>query len=339
LIIFTRRKMGLILFTITFFLLYPTYVHSNDVNPFQTRNLNPFTRVFSWPSGMQSRIEIPGNFQLGMRYEVGNSCSWDTSNVSEQIYLDGESSWLTMHLEYRPTDRYSFGIEVPYVSHSRGYLDKFVDLWHHLTGLPQGRRKSVSERQIRYSYKTGQMRRVEQNSAEAGFGNILVTGALQLLKSNANALAIYSGYSIPAFTGQNPLHKTSSDLSILISGSQRLNLLNLQPVLFASIGVIFPGRIENLASIQRHHVLTGRIGGAVNLSENIVVKCQFDFNSPFYESDLDQIGAWGGQLILGGVVRQKKSRAINFGVTEDNIVSTAPDFGFLIGIDQVLSIH
>jgi len=319
-------------------LLSPNKVCANDVNSFSTRNLNPFIRIFSWPSALQNQIPIPGNFELGLHYEVGNSCSWDTNGVSEQIYLDGESSWLTLQLNYALTGRYSIGVELPYFRHTAGYLDNTVNVWHHLTGLPQGRRKSVSGRQIQYRYKNKQMEIIKQNTPQFGLGKILLTGAVQLLQKKSGAVALHGGYSIPAFSVQTQLHSTSSDISMHLSSTRNVDLFNLQSVLFTSIGFILPGRVEKLTSIQRHRVLIGRICGIANLSRDIAIKCQFDFNSPFYKSAMDQIGVWAGQLIIGGTVQLKKGGTVNFGITEDNVVSTAPDFGFIIGIDQVILI-
>jgi hypothetical protein len=65
---------------------------------------------------------------------------------------------------------------------------------------------------------------------------------------------------------------------------------------------------------------------------NFSLKAQFDFHSALYESELKEIGSFGGQLVLGGSVTLGRKTQLDLSVSEDVIVSTAPDVVFSIGL-------
>lgn len=329
-------RLVLILWIAGGFSFNPVDAFSREISPFSTRNLNPFVRVFSWITSGQSRNISPKEIELGVKYEVGSNCSWDTSSSSEQIYLDGESSWTTFRIDYGLSTKVVAGIEIPFISHSTGYLDHFLDSWHHITGFPQGRRASAPDQRFRYAYHNSGQGDAGLQTSESGFGNILVFSSVQLLNNHSRSLLLYLSGTLPGRVNRMFLRKSRSDFSFLFSGTQKLNLGKMFAGVFTEAGVVFPGRWSQMESLQRPVVLIGRAGAGFELFHNFIVKGQVDINSPFYRSHLDQIGKWAGQLTVGGELFIPSRTRMEFGITEDCFVSTVPDFGIVFALHHFL---
>ena len=67
-------------------------------------------------------------------------------------------------------------------------------------------------------------------------------------------------------------------------------------------------------------------------TERISLKAQVDFNSAFYDSQLEEIGDFSAQLVLGSSIRAAKNTVIDISVSEDIVVNASPDIVFLLGV-------
>jgi hypothetical protein len=65
---------------------------------------------------------------------------------NEALVFDGETTRTEFRLRYAVSDELELGIEIPYLWHSPGELDQFIDAWHDTFGLPGGSRRRFAAR-------------------------------------------------------------------------------------------------------------------------------------------------------------------------------------------------
>ena len=68
------------------------------------------------------------------------------------------------------------------------------------------------------------------------------------------------------------------------------------------------------------------------IKESLNLKAQIDYHTPFYSSDLRQLGNTSVQLVLGGTVKVGKTFALDLSLSEDIATDTAPDVTFTLGL-------
>jgi len=79
----------------------------------------------------------------------------------------------------------------------------------------------------------------------------------------------------------------------------------------------------------------GTIGLGWGPAEWISFKFQLNAHTPFYHgSSLDEISSSSLMLVSGGAIRLPGNYLLDIGVSEDVIVSTAPDVAFHLGLSK-----
>jgi len=330
-------KLGKMVYCLLIFLL-PTLLFSRDIAPFPTKNLNPLTRVTGLPWNQTSTIQSSGTFSLQFTYEKGNSCSWDTTGTREKIYIDGESVWSTLRIRYGTGGGIEVGLVAPYVIHHAGFTDHFITWWHHITGFPQGRRKSVHENMFRYAFIAENTGKINLEHRVSGIGSVQIFIGKQFFKDEINRLDLFLTCGLPTRRSPELIGSDTPSLSVQVSGARKMLSARDVPTIFGNLGCSIPGSVKYLKGIQRQYVIVGTIGADWQISRYMILKAQFDFNSPLYVSTLDQAGIWAGQSVLGAQFIFGHGFTCSLGITEDSIVSSSADAGFLFSMNKTMSI-
>jgi len=76
----------------------------------------------------------------------------------------------------------------------------------------------------------------------------------------------------------------------------------------------------------------GTIGGGWRPADWVVLKLQLDTQTPFFDSDLQELGWVMGQLLLGVDLALGERTVLEVGVNEDIVVDTAPDTVFRLAL-------
>ncbi len=67
----------------------------------------------------------------------------------------------------------------------------------------------------------------------------------------------------------------------------------------------------------------------------IALKAQVSGHTPFYQSDLRELGKDALQLIVGGTLAFSPQTSLDIGVSEDIIVRTSPDVAFHLALKRL----
>ena len=127
--------------------------------PLYVKNLSPVAGLLGLPSQRNADIAAAGSFDLALHGSVASHYMSET-NSDEYLNLDGETGRVALELRYSLLDALDLQLEVPWLNISGGDLDKLIDDWHDVWGMPDGGRPSVPRNLLDYRYA---------NRAGAGF--------------------------------------------------------------------------------------------------------------------------------------------------------------------------
>ena len=253
-------------------------------------------------------------------------------NDTESLVLDGETHRTTVTIKYG-TGTAEWGIEIPYLTHSGGFLDGFISNWHDVFGLPQGSRNQTPFDQLSYVYVRDGVERLRIIRANRGLGDIRLLAGWQIPSDSATDVALRTSLKLPTGNASELHGSGAADIGLWLSaGCMPENC----PAPFgwnAAAGALLLGRGDVLPDLQRRYVVFGGAGLAYRPWQPIVFKAELRTHSPFYrDTNLTALGSTAFQVILGGTWIVNSATAVDIGVSEDIRPETGPDVSLLISL-------
>lgn len=332
---------------VAFLLLWPALVlvpvnaHCVEITPFYTQNQSPVAQIFGLPAAGDARVLPKGKFSALLAADVANSYAVGTNTASgEDITLDGENYRFTLALRYGITDRIEAGIDIPYVGQGGGFLDSFIIGWHDFFGLPQGGRKEAPRNRLLYSYSKNGQNRLLINDSDFDIGDIRVYGGMQLYNDGAkNPRSVALRASVKAPTGDShELHGSgSTDFSLWLTASDDYQLPAWLGhfTFFGAAGGMGMTKGDVLRDQQRNVAGFFTFGFGWGPAEWLALKAQVSGHTPFYQSELRELGKDTLQLIVGGTLAFSPQTSLDIGVSEDVVVATSPDVAFHLALKRL----
>jgi hypothetical protein len=320
---------------LTLILIITGRVHAAEMEPFYSRNQNPFVQIYGLPVVEPGFITPHGQLRITAFADVSNNFS-GTNTPTESIWLDGETSRFTALLRYGLSEDLEAGIDIPLMRHNGGFTDGLISNFHNLFNfLPVGR-DLAARNQLNYSCSVNGTNRVNIRQSNIRLGDILLSGAYQLWRAqDSQSLALRIGLKLPTGSSGKLNGSGGTDLSFRLaySGPEMFASQNISA--FASLGILALGNGKVMQDVQRHVVGFGSLGLGWKVWERISLKIQIDGHTPFYNSSLDELGMVSAQLIMGGSIDLFEKTSLDLAVSEDIIVDTAPDVVFHLALRTV----
>ena len=164
--------------------------------PFTTANMNPFTRLHGVPQTRSAQLTTAGKLEVGLQLDVANNFT-DSLSGNERVRLDGETHRTNLSLRYGLSERWELGIDLPYIRHSGGSLDGFIENWHSWFGLPNGGREDSAQDELNYFWRHGTQTRASLTRSESGMGDITVYAGYRLGGDDERQWTVRAGASLP----------------------------------------------------------------------------------------------------------------------------------------------
>ncbi len=320
------------------FLLLPASSPGIEIAPFATRNQNPLVQIYGIPTAEPGRLLDRGRFSARLTLDIANSYASDKAK-SEEVLLDGETYHSNLGLRYGVGDRLQIGLDIPFISHSGGFLDGFIEGWHDTFHLPQGGREQAPRERLAYSYRRDGQPLVDLTDSTAGFGDLRLSGAWQLLRASAarpGAVALHLSLKLPTGDSDKLLGSGSSDLALSLSGQRDVPIRMGRIAAFASFGTLLMTDGDVLPEQRRNLAGFGSVGLGWAPHERLALQLQIDGHSALYkDSRLQEIDANSLQLVLGGSVQLAERTVLDLAVSEDIVVDTAPDVVFHLSLHRI----
>lgn len=288
----------------------------------------PLNGVIGLPAGWTSAA-MPA---AEISWSVANNAVGQESN-EESLLFDGETQALVLRAGRRVGKRLSLGLEVPWLSHSGGFLDRFIDAWHDGLGLDPGIRPTLPTGDLRYSYLRGGVQAVDLQHHASGLGDLTTSAAWALA-------GVDTGSSLPLVELTTDIQWGTGDAADL-TGSGSTDIAAGLAVTAAArerlgwslrAGMLWPGAVDAPlpAAAGQVYYYEGSLSWRLLPSLDLVLQALG--HSGTWQSDLKMLGGHSLQLGAGGHWRFAEHFGLRFAVFEDLRVDSAPDFGLELAL-------
>ncbi len=324
--------LALLCCTLILALTSPVRAKADSLIPFATSNQNPLTAIYGLPATAPAQIVPQDRSEVSLRMDLASNCSL-SSNKSETILLDSETTRLALTIKHSLGHELEIGMEIPYVFHNGGFLDDFIRNFHETFGMPTGDREAVDDDQVNYYYAKESDTQLDIDSSQDGLGDLRFMGAWQVWRQEqkkAMDLAVRLSLKLPTGDADKLTGSGSTDLALWLSAAKSNQAHSL--ALSGSAGILLLSDGDVLEEQQNNSVLFGSVGVGWQAFEHVALKVQLDCHTSFYdESDLRELGE-SVQLVFGGTVDITEDTALDLAMSEDIMVDTSPDVVFHLAL-------
>jgi hypothetical protein len=314
-------------------LTVPVYAQNFEASGFSMRNHAPLSALIGipnrWPDGTDHSAEL----------------SWNTSNHAmlevsgdEYLMLDGETQTLSARIQKNFSPRVQLGIDIPWLQHSGGYLDSFIDGWHGLFGLPEGIRPKTPDDDLTYVYENDGVQVLQMNERQSGLGDIQFAMGLDLgAIGNSESSSLPSripwkltfNIKVPTGDVEKLTGSGSVDLAAGVGlrspGGSRLDW-------WLDMGLAWPGDVDILSLDASGQIYYYNAAVAWRALANFDLLLQLAGNTALYQANVTMLGEPALQLGIGAMWHVSDKYAMRFGFFEDLRAESAPDFGIEMAV-------
>lgn len=306
---------------------------TSAVRPLYSFNQSPLIQIYGLPALGEARVLAPGKTDLALRLQIANNFTGAKSS-SEYLILDGETHRLTLNWRQGLSGGREWGFELPYVSHTGGFLDRDIERFHDTSNLPQGGRTNIARNQINYRYSRDGVDLVNVSRSVNGMGDLRLLAAEQIGKRETHAgytLALRGSLKLPTGKESELLGSGSTDLASWLSMAttrplDQWNQYGGGGIMWMSEGNVIPLQQRNLVGF-------GTFGVSQMFLPRFTVNFQLDMHSAFYDrTHFRQLNSYTVQGLAGLNWEFARRKFLEFSISEDLVVDTSPDVVFLLSV-------
>ena len=160
-------------------------------DPLYTGNHAPFAGLLGFPTLRDAAVLPRGAFRAELHSSLANNHS-TSARAGEAVNLDGETLSLVARTAYGLGAGWDVEAEVSWTRHSPGVLDRWIDDWHDVWGLPEGDRPGAPRDLIDFAYRGPEDRFALQDTT-AGVGRLHLAVTRALWQGGGHALSARAG--------------------------------------------------------------------------------------------------------------------------------------------------
>ena len=293
---------------------------AEETSPFRTRNLSPLVSIFGIPAWEAAPVDE--RLRVGVTTELANHYRLSRRG-DEILVLDGETWRTGLWLRRAVGERWTVGVELPYIRQSGGMLDDVIDAWHSAFGLPDGGRNRRPEGQLVYLLGEGGAPFYSLQRSSGGLGDLLV-GVGRALGPNGGT-HLQATVKLPTGDEAVLAGSGSADVAVTLLRSVDANVGRRSAGYFWGVGALWLGEPDRIGYDARRASVLGMVGGSLKAWPRTGLKAQIELHGALYDSRLKELGDPGVQLTIGGWRELGARAVVEFAVNEDLAVSTSPD--------------
>ncbi|MGI9343181.1 MAG: DUF3187 family protein [Gammaproteobacteria bacterium] len=306
---------------------------------FVMQNRSPFAAIIGvpgrWPDNSANIAELSWN--------ASSHAKAETSAGFASI-VDGETHSLTARFQFPVLQRFRVGLQLPWISHSGGFLDSTIDTWHEIFGLNEGIRPQVPRNELNYVLDRQGAEVYRLSDSTSGIGDVQVGLTADLGSFDRNAKpGTVGGYLLrmPWRLSLNVKLPTGDIDKLTGSGETDVSLgvgwrspddTDGRLRWWLDAGVTLPGDVD-IAALQTESQVYYYDGALTwRLTNRFDLIAQLAGHSRLYAGDVADLGRTAAQLAIGGLWHMSPRFGLRFGFYEDVIAESAPDFGFELSL-------
>jgi len=306
-----------------------------DVKPFSSHNQSPLIHSFGMPNVEGGHIMANNKLLISSVFNLSSN-STNALSSTEIIYFDGEMARFDFQARYGISSRLEIGLNLPFISHSKGFMDSSINGFHNFLGMTGGARAGTPVDEMLYAYIQDDKSLFNINETAFGVGDISFELGFKLLECKTHAMALRAYLKLNNADKKKLLGSGTLDFSAQFSGQTRGK--GVRPAyFFYSFGYLRVGGGSLLEKMQIKNIAFASLGLAVRATSWLAPKMQLDYHSRFYKNSLTQeLGDYGMQFLLGFDFILNKKTTLTAGFSEDIKINTSPDFVIHMGLSYSL---
>ena len=310
------------------------FVFSFPAQAIGFESFGPFSHRIQNPLYLQLVDLLPETAQALPKGTLSGQLDTAFSNIFERSFtnstdatIDMELFRVTQKLRYGLGNGFEVGVEIPWIHMEGGFLDPFIQWYHHALGVPNGGRNRVANNQFRYQIDY-QGTTLYQTGPEAwNIGDITFVGKKQFQDETNVWPAMALRFAIKAPTGDRGEGLGGGNPGFAFGLDAEKSVRRLHGYL-NTFYALDQGN-DLLGPINRTESLHWSLAGEFNLSQHVATLLQLVSSTPVFHSTgqhvLDEIPL---DMILGFRGEAKKL-FWQAGFSED-VTSRGPSVDFTL---------
>ena len=299
------------------------FASASNITPFASRDQNPLVAIFGQPLPVSAKILAPQQTELHISTNFSNTINSEQT-ANELFFIDIETHRINLIYDAAIQQDWMLRIQIPLIRHYGGFMDKWIDNYHHILSLPEGVRPYYPQNQMSVHYELHGSTHLDIQQQQKGLGDVALQMAYQAINNKNFALSYWASIKLP--TGESAELTGSGNTDIALWFASHKNLKNSLWV-YGNAGIVAIGKSDVLPVIQKNHALFLTTGLQFNASDNILLKVQLDNHSAFYKTETDFLGAVT-QLTFGGSILLDSQSEFDIAIAEDIQTGRSPDVNF-----------
>lgn len=307
--------------------------------PIPIRNQMPLYLFFLQMEPDKASVVEQNKLDINADYTVSNvtvSCFTPVSSLYN-INIDAEVSRITLDFRYGVYENTEIGLEVPYLSLSRGYLDEFVKGFEDTVGAttPRSRLRQGSYN-YNYSFVYDNQNLIKRTNASDGLGDIVLKVKYQMIEENDYDIwpnvSFRAAFKLPTGKKSDLLGSGEYDYGF---GLLLDKTLTERLMLYTGVNVMVIEKPSFFSVLNlKRNIVSGLVGIEYLLSQRLSLVAQVTGNSTPYPSSgtnaLDETALDVG-LGLNYTWKEKQNVSWHFAFTENLNSAASPDVSFNTG--------
>lgn len=301
--------------------------------PLYVKNISPVTGLLGLPSQRSAESGARGEWTAALHSSVANHYVLD-ANSREYLNLDGETLRFALDLRYGLGGDWELQLELPWLQHSGGHLDRLIDDWHDLWGMSDGGRSQVPRDILHYQYAAAFAPGFLLVDDSSGLGDISLALNYAFFRDSEATAAVAVGYKFGVGDEEELLGSGADDIyaALRFSGA---HLSDLPLRWHGQLGYLRAGNSDPLEGIQERDLWFAGLSLDWLVGEHWSLLAQLDGNAAPTSSGISALGDTAATFTGGVRWRFAPGWTADFSVTEDILVETASDVLFQLSLRHV----
>ena len=303
-----------------------SYADSLADSGFALRNQNPFLQIHGLPTFQSACLAEAGHTAWNLSFDLANHADFGETNI-ENFSIDGETYFLTLSMRRRINDRLELGFDLPFLVHTDGVMDDMIEGWHDIFGMSNTKRRGPSN-ELAFHYQRDGVELYRLESPVSGVGDLQLTAAIPIRPGNDGAaeLTVRTSLKLPTGDSDKLFGSGATDFAVGLYATTTSTLFDRPLELSGFVGGLLLGEGDMLPDLQEDVVAYGGVAATWHWTGRLALTTQLYGQSPYYDSDVEELGGNSIQLGVGAEITLRKKSLLRLAVVEDVSANATADF-------------
>ncbi|GAB3672041.1 DUF3187 family protein [Salinisphaera aquimarina] len=301
--------------------------------PFSFSDQSPTVAIYGLPRAQGYTVAERGHWHAGVQVDYTSHYTAQ-DNAREQLLFDGETTRAALLFRRGFAHRWQASIEIPFVDHSGGIGDGFIDDFHDTFGFADGGRSRAPRDRQQFRYRRDGRLALDVSDSPSGLGDVRMGLKKRLPGIGGWGAAVAGELKLPTGDADRLTGSGGTDVALWATVGNNQNGASDWRLL-AGAGGLYSGEGDVLSDQRVQGVGFGWASIGYALTPDFVVQVQANTHSAFYENTgLEALDGVAVQGALGLDWQVTERSALAFAIIEDLNTGASPDVSFTLGLQH-----